>query len=102
MKKGWVAIQVGLEEEGEKVKKFGIPISYLYHPLLQELLDKAREVYGYQKDGPLRLPCSVDDFIHLRWQIERERNVSMNKHGNHHLHHHHFHHLPTSISFHSC
>ncbi|KAG9155086.1 hypothetical protein Leryth_011062 [Lithospermum erythrorhizon] len=75
MKKGWLAIQVGLEEEGEKLERFAIPISYLYHPLLQELLDKAREVYGYRKHGPLRLPCSVDDFLHLRWQIERESGI---------------------------
>ncbi|GAA0162861.1 hypothetical protein LIER_18862 [Lithospermum erythrorhizon] len=94
MKKGWLAIQVGLEDEGEKLERFVIPISYLYHPLLQELLDKAREVYGYKKNGPLRLPCLVDDFLDLRWQIERERSTSSSRNKHHHL--------TTSISIHSC
>uniref|UniRef100_M1C4Y4 SAUR family protein n=1 Tax=Solanum tuberosum TaxID=4113 RepID=M1C4Y4_SOLTU len=66
VKKGWLAIQVGLEEEDGGIQKFVIPISYLYHPLLQKLLDKAHDVYGYHVDGPLKLPCSVDDFLHIR------------------------------------
>ncbi|EYU43484.1 hypothetical protein MIMGU_mgv1a022296mg [Erythranthe guttata] len=79
VKKGWVAVQVGL---GEKIKeknqdctcteftRFVIPISYLYNPLFQRLLDKAREVYGYHAPGPLALPCSIDDFLHIKTRIE--------------------------------
>ncbi|TMW81239.1 hypothetical protein EJD97_010926 [Solanum chilense] len=100
VKKGWLAIQVGLEEEEDGgIQKIVIPISYLYHPLLQKLLDKAHDVYGYHVDGPLKLPCSVDDFLHIRWRIEKEPNRS----------HHHQHtmknihkHLPNTLSFHSC
>ncbi|KAH9713120.1 hypothetical protein WN944_021638 [Citrus x changshan-huyou] len=95
VKKGWLAVQVGLEEEDGGSRKFVIPISHLYHPLFGQLLEKAREVYGYNTDGPLRLPCSVDDFLHLQWRIERESN-------SHRHHHHHHHHLPISLSFHSC
>ncbi|KAL7141935.1 hypothetical protein ABFS83_08G088400 [Erythranthe nasuta] len=73
MKKGWLAVQVGLEEDEDGgFQKFSIPISYLYNPLFQRILDKAREIYGYNATGPLRLPCSVEDFLHLRWRIERE------------------------------
>ncbi|KAJ6302479.1 hypothetical protein OIU77_016549 [Salix suchowensis] len=61
VKKGWLAVRVGLEDE----------------------------------DGPLRVPCSVDDFLHLRWRIEKESNQ-------HSHHHHHHHHHSTSLSFHSC
>ncbi|CAL1409012.1 unnamed protein product [Linum trigynum] len=103
VKKGWLAVQVGLEEEGyNSSRRFLIPISYLYHPLLKNLLDKAHEVFGYHAAGPLRLPCSVDDFLHLRWEIEREQTAD---HGHSHRRrrrHHHHHHLTTAFSFHSC
>ncbi|KAG6737286.1 hypothetical protein NC652_040569 [Populus alba x Populus x berolinensis] len=95
VKKGWLAVRVGLEEEDGGFQRFVIPISYLYHPLFKRLLEKAHEVYGYHTTGPLWLPCSVDDFLHLRWRIERE--------SSHHSHHSNLHqHLPGSLSFHSC
>ncbi|KZV53854.1 auxin-induced protein 6B-like [Dorcoceras hygrometricum] len=91
MKKGWVAVEVGVEdiEEDGSFQKFSVPISYLYNPLFRNLLDKAREIYGYHAIGPLRLPCSADDFLHLRSRIEKE---SRNRR-----------HLQTSsLSFRSC
>ncbi|KAF5751747.1 auxin-induced protein 6B-like [Tripterygium wilfordii] len=99
VKKGWLVVEVGLQEQepdGEEdcgFQRFVIPISYLYHPLFKTLLERAHEVYGYHSDGPLRLPCSVDDFLHLRWRIQKESD---------HRHHHHSRHLPLSLSFHSC
>ncbi|GFP87049.1 auxin-induced protein 10a5 [Phtheirospermum japonicum] len=66
----------GLEDEDGGFQRFSIPISYLYHPLFQNLLDKAREVYGYNTSGPLMLPCSVEDLLHLRWRIEKEQPVT--------------------------
>ncbi|KAF5745060.1 auxin-induced protein 6B-like [Tripterygium wilfordii] len=90
VKKGWLAIEVGLEGEECGFQRFVIPISYLYHPLFKPLLDRAHEVYGYHTNGPLRLPCPVDDFLHLRWRIEKEPG----RHNRHHLH--------SSLSFHSC
>ncbi|CAN1344947.1 Auxin-responsive protein SAUR32 [Linum perenne] len=106
MKKGCIAVEVGVEEQeaSSSRRKFVIPISYLYHPLFKSLLDKAYEVFGYHVAGPLRLPCSVDDFLHLRWQIERESDYHHHRRissGNHH-HHHHHHVLQTAFSFHSC
>ncbi|GFP79727.1 auxin-induced protein 6b [Phtheirospermum japonicum] len=97
VKKGWLAVQVGLKDEDGGFQRFSIPISYLYHPLFQNLLDKAREVYGYNTSGPLMLPCSVEDFLHLRWRIEKET-------ADHGGSHHHGHLLPAaaSFSFHSC
>ncbi|KAL9269270.1 Auxin-responsive protein SAUR32-like protein [Drosera capensis] len=95
VKKGTLVVQVGLEDD-HYLRKFVIPISYLYHPLLNDLLDQAREMYGYHMDGPLRLPCSVDEFVDLRWRIEREPSQLQ-----HHHHHHgqlHYHALP----FHTC
>ncbi|PIN24254.1 hypothetical protein CDL12_03021 [Handroanthus impetiginosus] len=97
IKKGWLAVRVGLEDE--EFERFTIPISYLYHPLFKRLLDKAHETYGYNSAGPLKLPCSVDDFHDLRWRIEKESSSYQ-----HHLHHHHHHHYyrAGSLSFHSC
>ncbi|KAK9167604.1 hypothetical protein Scep_002795 [Stephania cephalantha] len=98
VKKGWLAVIVGLEDDVESgFQRFVIPISYLYHPLFKRLLEKSKEIYGYHTTGPLRLPCSVDDFLHLRWCVERESNYK------HHHHHHHYHHNSSgSFSFHPC
>ncbi|GAB4835511.1 hypothetical protein Ancab_000420 [Ancistrocladus abbreviatus] len=98
VKKGSLAVQVGLEDED--VQRFVIPISYLYHPLFSTLLEKAREVYGYRVSGPLHLPCSADDFLHLRWQIEKK--TGSRHHNSHHHHHHSSYHLYHSLSFRSC
>ncbi|CAO2836556.1 unnamed protein product [Amaranthus hypochondriacus] len=99
LKKGWMVVQVGLEEEIKQ--KFEIPISYLYHPLFSNLLDKAREVYGYYADGPLKLPCSVDDFLDLRWRIRKEGVNHHRYHQNQYYHPLH-HHLTHALSFSSC
>ncbi|KAF9666022.1 hypothetical protein SADUNF_Sadunf16G0185700 [Salix dunnii] len=72
VKKGWLAVRVGLEDEDGGFQRFVIPISYLYHPLFKHLLEKAHEVYGYHTSGPLRVPCSVDDFLHLRCKFGEE------------------------------
>ncbi|KAJ4964118.1 hypothetical protein NE237_024057 [Protea cynaroides] len=74
VKKGWLVVTVGLEDDEAGNQRFVIPISYLYNPLFKRLLEKAQEVYGYQTTSPLRLPCSVEDFLHLRWRIKREPN----------------------------
>ncbi|RWR92853.1 auxin-induced protein 6B-like protein [Cinnamomum micranthum f. kanehirae] len=84
VKKGCLSVRVGHEDDE---KRFTIPIWYLYHPLLKRLLEKAQDVYGFHTTGPLRLPCSVDEFLHLRWLIERESQ------------HHQY---SNSFSFHGC
>ncbi|ESW09730.1 hypothetical protein PHAVU_009G151600 [Phaseolus vulgaris] len=99
VKKGFLAVQVGLDDDdqpGSSPQRFVIPISYLYHPLFKRLLDKAHEVYGYHTDGPLKLPCSVDDFLHLRWLIEKES--SSHQHPPNQTNHR----LPHALHFHSC
>ncbi|KAK8635435.1 hypothetical protein V6N13_004172 [Hibiscus sabdariffa] len=42
-KKGWLAVQVGTEEDDGGICQFVIPISYIYHPLLKRLLEKKME-----------------------------------------------------------
>ncbi|KAL9233381.1 hypothetical protein vseg_008393 [Gypsophila vaccaria] len=86
MKKGYLAVHVGLEENNEpaQLHKFTIPIWYLYHPRFNGLLTRARDVYGYHVDGPLRLPCSVDDFVQIQIQIEQDGSSDKNR--RHHPH----------------
>ncbi|KAL8473501.1 hypothetical protein ACS0TY_030366 [Phlomoides rotata] len=79
VKKGCVGVKVGLAnananddliQDYSEFQTFSIPISYLYNPLFQRLLDKASDIFGYQSSGPLMLPCSVEDFLRLQWRIQ--------------------------------
>lgn len=73
VKKGCLAVTVGLEEESaDGLQRFVIPITYIYHPLFVKLLDKSYEIYGYEVSGPLRVSCSVRDFTQLQWRIQKE------------------------------
>lgn len=59
--KGHFAVYVG-----ENNRRFVIPISYLNHPLFQDLLHWAEEEFGYNHPmGGLTIPCSEDYFISL-------------------------------------
>uniref|UniRef100_A0ACD5YUU4 Uncharacterized protein n=1 Tax=Avena sativa TaxID=4498 RepID=A0ACD5YUU4_AVESA len=76
VKKGWLAVLVGDEQQhGAGFRRFVIPIAYLYHPLFRRLLEAARDAYGYHSSGPLRLPCSVDEFLRLRALVERDTSA---------------------------
>ncbi|XP_057426789.1 auxin-induced protein 15A-like [Lotus japonicus] len=55
--RGHLAVTVG-----EAKKRFVIRADYLNHPLLQQLLDQeAYEGNGFNKSGPLAIPC--DEFL---------------------------------------
>ncbi|KAK9110250.1 hypothetical protein Sjap_018310 [Stephania japonica] len=74
-KKGWLAVKVGLEDD--RLERFAIPMYYLHNPLFKPLMERAKETYGYSTSGPLRLPCSVDEFISLRSRIEGQTSWSL-------------------------
>ena len=60
--KGYLAVYA---RESEK-KRFVIPISFLYQPTFQQLLNKAEEEFGFDHPmGGLTIPCSEDIFIDL-------------------------------------
>ncbi|CAA6655924.1 unnamed protein product [Spirodela intermedia] len=70
--KGHFAIYVGNEE-----KRFVVPISYLKHPLFQNLLQMAEEEFGLdQPMGGLRLPCSELTFSCVVSQMRRSSSRS--------------------------
>ena len=77
VKKGWLAVRVGAEGDEGGFQRFVIPIAYLYHPLFRRLLEAARDAYGYDYSaGPLRLPCSVDEFLRLCALVERDTQAA--------------------------
>ncbi|PIA46682.1 hypothetical protein AQUCO_01500314v1 [Aquilegia coerulea] len=60
--KGHITVYVG---ENEKTRCV-VPISYLTHPLFQDLLDQAEEEFGFNHlMGGLTIPCHEDSFIEL-------------------------------------
>uniref|UniRef100_A0ACD5Z5U9 Uncharacterized protein n=1 Tax=Avena sativa TaxID=4498 RepID=A0ACD5Z5U9_AVESA len=76
VKKGWLAVRVGDQQQQQQGGRFVIPIVYLYHPLFRQLLEAARDTYGYDSAGPLRLPCSVDEFLRFRALVERDTSAA--------------------------
>ncbi|XP_047330118.1 auxin-induced protein X15-like [Impatiens glandulifera] len=60
--KGHVAVYVGESER----KRYVVPVSYLNHPLFQDLLSKAEEEFGFDHPmGGLTIPCREEYFIHM-------------------------------------
>jgi SAUR family protein len=90
VKKGWLAVRVGAAEGGggfDESRRFVIPIAYLHHPQFRRLLEAARDAYGYDYSaGPLRLPCSVDEFLRLRVLVERDTQAGSSSASSHRVH----------------
>lgn len=55
--KGCFSVYVGSERQ-----RFIVKTKFVTHPLFKMLLDEAEEEFGFQNDGPIRLPCNVDLF----------------------------------------
>ncbi|GLJ49934.1 hypothetical protein SUGI_1061780 [Cryptomeria japonica] len=68
--RGCVAVYVGEEEEEQK-ERFIIPIHYLHHPFFEELLEAAEATFGFNHNGPLKIPCNVDRFKKLQRMIRK-------------------------------
>ncbi|CAL9092419.1 unnamed protein product [Musa acuminata var. zebrina] len=80
MKNGYLTVEVGLQKEGGGggLQKLTMPVTYINHPRFAGLLDRAKEIYGYCSGapGPLKLPCTVEEFIHVKSLVERESGCS--------------------------
>ncbi|KAL9685762.1 hypothetical protein QQ045_023214 [Rhodiola kirilowii] len=64
--KGYLPVYVG---EAEK-KRYVVPVSYLRHPLFQNLLSHAEEEFGFDHPmGGLTIPCREETFIDLTSKI---------------------------------
>ncbi|KAI3839670.1 hypothetical protein MKX03_011290 [Papaver bracteatum] len=65
--KGHFAVYVG---ESQFKKRFVVPISYLNHVCIQELLNQAGEEFGFDYPmGGVTIPCSQEMFMNLTSQI---------------------------------
>ena len=73
---------------------FVVPLVFLSHPLFLDLLKEAEKEYGFKHDGPITIPCGVDEFKHVQEVIDEEthRRHSHGGHG-HNNHNHHNNHL---------
>jgi SAUR family protein len=65
---GYFTVLVGPEKE-----RFGVRARCANHPLFRALLDEAETEYGFAGcDGPLELPCAVDYFMEVMWEMEQD------------------------------
>ncbi|KAM3315993.1 hypothetical protein ACQJBY_034238 [Aegilops geniculata] len=62
---GCFSVYVGPERE-----RFVVRTDCANHPLFRRLLDDAEREYGYASQGPLALPCDVDAFLDVLWQMD--------------------------------
>ncbi|KAF6146797.1 hypothetical protein GIB67_007511 [Kingdonia uniflora] len=58
---GHLAVIVGITSR----RRFVIKMSYLNHPIFQELLEQAYLEYGHNHDGPLSIPCDEGFFLEI-------------------------------------
>lgn len=64
---GFFAVVVGPEKE-----RFAVRARCANHPLFRALLDQAETEYGFAGcEGPLELPCDVDAFMDVMWEMEQ-------------------------------
>ncbi|KAI3917481.1 hypothetical protein MKW92_049774 [Papaver armeniacum] len=65
--KGYFTVYVG---ETQIKKRFVVPISYLNHMGIQELLNQAGEEFGFDYPmGGVTIPCSEETFLNITSQL---------------------------------
>ncbi|XP_057948381.1 auxin-responsive protein SAUR50-like [Malania oleifera] len=55
---------------GPQKQRFVVKAEYANHPLFKMLLEEAELEYGYNSQGPLALPCSVDLFYKVLMEMD--------------------------------
>lgn len=58
VKEGHFAV---IAADNDEFKRFVVPLSCLTHPSFLRLLEQAAEVYGFDHEGVLTLPCSPSE-----------------------------------------
>uniref|UniRef100_A0A6N2MSI4 Auxin-responsive protein n=1 Tax=Salix viminalis TaxID=40686 RepID=A0A6N2MSI4_SALVM len=66
--KGHLAIYVG-QEDGD-FHRVLVPVIYFNHPLFGELLREAEEVYGFNQQGGITIPCRFSEFERVQTRIQ--------------------------------
>lgn len=50
---------------GDGLKRFVVELGFLHHPLVQDLLDQARQEYGFSHNSKLCIPCDELSFHNI-------------------------------------
>lgn len=58
---------------GEQLTRYVIKISFLEHPLFQELLELAHKEYGFSGASGLCIPCDEDVFLGVICYLDRQQ-----------------------------
>ncbi|KAL0414140.1 UNVERIFIED_CONTAM: Indole-3-acetic acid-induced protein ARG7 [Sesamum radiatum] len=75
VRRGYLPVYVG---ENKVKSRFVIPISYLKHPLFQELLRWSEEEYGFDHPmGGITIPCSEHAFLDCLNQLSLSRKCNL-------------------------
>lgn len=78
--KGYMAVMVGPSGE-ELQQRFVIPVFYINHPLLLQLLKEAEEEHGFDHKGPITIPCHVDHFRTVLDMIVKDKSFHQHHHA---------------------
>ncbi|KAM0949288.1 putative small auxin-up RNA [Dioscorea sansibarensis] len=59
---------------GEEYKRYVIRVAFLEHPLFRALLERAREVYEFNSDSKLCIPCDENIFIAVLHYVSSQQS----------------------------
>lgn len=65
--KGHLAVYVG-EKNGDACRVF-VPVIYFNHPLFSELLRESEQIYGFNHQGGIQIPCQKSKFENVKMRI---------------------------------
>lgn len=65
--KGHLAVYVGKNDE--EPRRYLVPVIYFNHPLFEELLREAEEVFGFHHAGNITIPCRKVKFESVQLKI---------------------------------
>ncbi|CAN6472480.1 unnamed protein product [Victoria cruziana] len=60
---------------GPDKKRFVVKTEHANHPLFRMLLEEAESEYGFCSEGPIALPCDVDLFLRVLWEMDADEAV---------------------------
>ncbi|KAI3501881.1 hypothetical protein L1887_29909 [Cichorium endivia] len=69
--KGCFSVYVGPQRQ-----RFVIKTECANHPLFKAFLEEAECEYGYKNDGPLELPCEVNDFVKVLTEMDDGNEIT--------------------------
>ncbi|KAK4362873.1 hypothetical protein RND71_018114 [Anisodus tanguticus] len=70
--KGCVAVMVG---QGEEQQRFVITVMHINHPFFIQLLKEAEDEVEFHHNGPINIPCHVEEFRNVEDIIQQHRLI---------------------------